>query len=309
VVVAITAAAATAAATAGAAVIYSNIPSPLPGNLVSQSFEATQTSEFGGAVTFAGTARANPTVTVVMSSWGCQTGHWTKDDCLTTPGTTFTEPITLNIYHPGATTTEGSSPGSLIATETQTFQIPFRPSKDDTDCTGANAGKWYDAASSSCFNGLAVPITFNPLNITLPPGAVISVAYNTSGYGATPYGYGNPCNFTEAGCGYDSLNVGTDSALTAGGQPLPNDAYLNSSYPGSYCDAGNPGVGSFVLDTGCWTGNQPAIEVQAANPPTSTAQCKNGGWQNYTDANGTSFKNQGDCVSYVATGGSNLAAG
>jgi hypothetical protein len=47
----------------------------------------------------------------------------------------------------------------------------------------------------------------------------------------------------------------------------------------------------------------------SVNQPTSTAQCKNGGWQNYTDANGTSFKNQGDCVSYVATGGSNLAAG
>jgi hypothetical protein len=37
--------------------------------------------------------------------------------------------------------------------------------------------------------------------------------------------------------------------------------------------------------------------------PTSKDQCKNGGWSNYTDANGTPFKNQGDCVSYVATGG------
>jgi hypothetical protein len=28
-------------------------------------------------------------------------------------------------------------------------------------------------------------------------------------------------------------------------------------------------------------------------------QCKNGGWRNY----GTTFKNQGQCVSFVATGG------
>jgi hypothetical protein len=44
-------------------------------------------------------------------------------------------------------------------------------------------------------------------------------------------------------------------------------------------------------------------------PPTSADQCKNGGWRNLTDANGTRFKNQGDCVSYVATGGKNKAAG
>ncbi len=44
------------------------------------------------------------------------------------------------------------------------------------------------------------------------------------------------------------------------------------------------------------------------NPvPTSAKQCKGGGWQNLTDTNGTPFKNQGDCVSFVATGGTNLA--
>ena len=38
----------------------------------------------------------------------------------------------------------------------------------------------------------------------------------------------------------------------------------------------------------------------AAALPTSTDQCKNGGWQNFAG-----FKNQGDCVSFVATGGKN----
>jgi len=36
------------------------------------------------------------------------------------------------------------------------------------------------------------------------------------------------------------------------------------------------------------------------NPPTSTAQCKGGGWQDYTDAQGFAFGNQGRCESYVA---------
>ena len=29
--------------------------------------------------------------------------------------------------------------------------------------------------------------------------------------------------------------------------------------------------------------------------------CKNGGWMSVKDANGAGFKNQGDCVSYVAS--------
>jgi len=40
--------------------------------------------------------------------------------------------------------------------------------------------------------------------------------------------------------------------------------------------------------------------------PTTKADCKNGGWQNYPELG---FKNQGDCVSYVATGGKNPPAG
>ena len=39
--------------------------------------------------------------------------------------------------------------------------------------------------------------------------------------------------------------------------------------------------------------------------PTSTDQCKKGGWENY---NGM-FKNQGDCVSFVVTDGRNAPDG
>ena len=39
----------------------------------------------------------------------------------------------------------------------------------------------------------------------------------------------------------------------------------------------------------------------------SIANCKKGGWQTQTDSAGNSFKNQGDCVSFVDSGGFNLA--
>jgi hypothetical protein len=47
------------------------------------------------------------------------------------------------------------------------------------------------------------------------------------------------------------------------------------------------------------------IVVTDAPPlPTSIDQCKNGGWRNFPG-----FTNQGDCVSFVATGGRNQPSG
>jgi hypothetical protein len=45
------------------------------------------------------------------------------------------------------------------------------------------------------------------------------------------------------------------------------------------------------------------VVVDAPPLPTSTEQCKNGGWQSFDV-----FKNQGDCVSFVATDGNNSPA-
>ena len=44
------------------------------------------------------------------------------------------------------------------------------------------------------------------------------------------------------------------------------------------------------------------LQVPAPTTPTSKDQCKNGGWKTFTNPK---FKNQGDCVSFVATGGKN----
>jgi hypothetical protein len=47
------------------------------------------------------------------------------------------------------------------------------------------------------------------------------------------------------------------------------------------------------------------IVVTDAQPfPTSKAECKNGGWRTFPG-----FKNQGDCVSFVTTGGKSPPVG
>ena len=80
---------------------YNNIPSPAPANVPSVGGEAYAFNELGGQVQLAGPARRNPKVTVLMSSWGCQSGNWYTATCTTTPGSGFTLPITLKIYTVG----------------------------------------------------------------------------------------------------------------------------------------------------------------------------------------------------------------
>ncbi len=272
--------------------IYNNSESPLPGNVLSWGFEANSVSEFGDRITFApATGRNLTTAVLTMSSFGCQSGRWDTMNCVTTPGATFSHPITLNIYNVVA----GNQVGSLIGSVTQTFAIPYRPSADFINCPG---GQWFDG--STCFNGKAVNLTFNLGGLVVPNNVIFGVAYNTTHYGYTPIVIA-PCNATSGGCGYDALNVGLAElalSLSVGSNPAPDDAYQYTIF-GS-C-TGNPII-PFGLDAGCWDGFKPAIKFNAANPPLTKDDCKNGGWQTHTTATGQPFPNQGQCIQYVNTG-------
>lgn len=273
--------------------IYDNIPNPVPGNVPSLGFEANQASQFGDRVQFsAGSGRTLTTVVQLMSSWGCQNGHWNTHNCVTTPGSTFSHPITLNIYNVGT----GAQVGSLLGSVTQTFNIPYRPSADHANCTLGDDGKWFDG--TSCFNGFATPITFNLGGLVVPNQVIYGIAYNTSHYGNPAIGESAACYSSSGGCGYDSLNVATAAVPpSVGVNPAPDDAYFSTLTAANYCDGGAGGVGIFRLDAGCWTGFKPAVRFNAANPPQTKDDCKNGGWLTRTTATGQPFKNQGECVS------------
>jgi hypothetical protein len=250
------------ASSASAAVVYDNIAAPQPGNVASIGFQATSTSEWGGQVELAGTARKDPKVTVLMSSWGCQSGGNTT--CVTAPGATFNHTITLKLYAVNA----DNSPGAVIAADTQVFAIPYRPSAELVHCPG---GQWWDAEEATCYNGYATPITFNLAGqgIALPTKVIAAISYNTSTHGYTPIGT-QACG---ANCGYDSLNVGAETAgPTVGTVPLINDAYVASSYSAMFCN----GVisGSLRLDectaANGWAPNQPSFEISASDTEGST---------------------------------------
>ena len=243
-----------AAVTASATQVYNNISKPLPGNLPSVGFQATSTSEFGGLVEFAGTARKEPAVTVVMSSWACEFG--TGATCATASGAAFRQQITLDIYKVNATSNEPE--GEPISTTQQTFEIPYRPS-ERTQCPETPEGKGW---GKECFLGKTHEITFHPTEVvTLPAKAIIAVAYNTQSYGANPTGVEGP---------YNSLNVavtepkveGEAVKPSVGTDPLPEYTYFNSKYAAVYEPEPHGTVGTFSLANG-WTGYQPEFKITA----------------------------------------------
>ncbi len=234
------------------------------GNLPSVGGEAYSFAEFGNEVNLTGTKLGS--VVVTMSTWGCQTGHWFSHDCGSLPGSSFSESITFNIYNPP---NFGSAvPGSLIATRTGTFTIPYRPSANFTHCNGSNAGKWWDKKIATCLNGKALNITFS-FGITLPTTDVVfGIAYNTTHYGYSPIGESAPCFTSSGGCGYDSLNIALSqdpTNVTAGSDRYPGTVYQNGAFASDYCDTGAAGTNLFRLDSPsatCWGVNSPFT-----NPP------------------------------------------
>lgn len=267
-------------------VVFSNIPTPIPGNVPSQGYQCCGTAELGDLIRLeADTPRRAGFATVLMSSWAM------RSDYPTMPAAGYTHPITLAIYANAADALSHTP----LRTVTQTFTIPWRPEPDPT-CGGT---AWrYDA--SSCFNGFAFTITFDlkALNLTLPDEFIYGVAFNTNSWGYAPLGVGGP---------YESLNVGLANVGNVGVPPSvgvdvdPDVVFWNTVHATWYSDGGAGGGGTFRADGG-WIGYAPAAKFTTFAIPTTTAECKNGAWENLVRADFTPFKNQGACVSYVNTG-------
>ena len=266
--------------------VYDSVPSPLPFNLASQGAEAVNFSELGNKVSLTPSTEPLQNVVETFSTQGCENGGGVT--CVTTPGATFAEPITFNIYSAGPS----GVVGSLIATTTQTFNIPYRPSAS-ISCSG---GGWQDSLGG-CHSGLAVNLTFDfsSQHVVLPSTVIYGVSYNTTHHGPAPYGTGTACFTSSGGCGYDSLNVALSQEptnVTVGSDPNPGTLYLNSDNPANYCDLGTAGTGVFRLDSPnvppCYGVNTPpnppyyvtAVQFNVLNPPPVST---NGYWEVASD--------------------------
>jgi hypothetical protein len=88
---------------------------------------------------------------------------------------------------------------------------------------------------------------------------------------------------------------------TTGGSVGPGT--LTADANGSFAISWTEGTPTIFTATVVYQGQTLTKTVTVTCQPTTTADCKNGGWKTYGV-----FKNQGDCVSFVATGGKNPPA-
>ncbi len=236
------------------------------GPTASLGFEATSASEFGNEITFAGAARELNNVVATMSSYGCQSGsgyggpvYGNPGACVTNPGATFSVPLTLNIYNPppgGCPSTPSDTPcepGSLIASDSQTFNVPYRPSASPVNFDGdsnCNGDTWYNASATppDCYYSESDNVTFDlsSQNLILPNTVVYGVAYGTSNYGIPGKDPANNCNSTN------TKSFSADNTVTSG------QTSVSTSAAGGYA-----GVvfGDTVSDT---DGNIPASDTVAS---------------------------------------------
>lgn len=243
--------------------IYDSIPSPYPGGFPSEGFQATSTDEFGDHIAFADTERGLGSVVVSMTNWACGNDFtWNGSTwvpkvgtapCTTdnTTGTGYNHPITLNLYN---VDNSGPKPkvGSLIATKTQSFFIPFRPSATPAQCNN-DPFRWYNPADGICYNGYAfnIEFDFSASSITLPDEIIYGVAYNTFTHGANPLGVDGP---------YSSLNLSLATTGALIGTDVETDAiFHDSSWSGAYCSPVPTPLDVFQRDGVCWAPYTPAV--------------------------------------------------
>lgn len=224
---------------AGPESVFDSTPGQLPDNLPSLGFQATRTNALGDRVQLAEGGRVLDSATVTMSSWACEDGHHGDGTCVTTPGATFDHPLTFTVYEVGADGVVGDEVASL----TDVFAIPYRPSTTQ-ECQDAGKTGW----GEDCASGIAHNVTFDfsGQDVTLPDEFVYAVSFNTDTYGANPIGSAGP---------WSSLNVGlnTDPSAPSVGTDVNADVlYWDSTYGGR--------AAGLATDSG-WTGYTPAVKI------------------------------------------------
>lgn len=192
-------------------VAYANIsPETRIDNTPSLGYAATGTTEFGGQVAFAreGGVTDPSAVEVLMSVWTCEQGEWNSGCVTADPTATFSAELTLNVYRVGPS----NSVGALLATQTKSFDLAYRPTADPT-CTSPTQ---FRASDGHCQNGSPQGVVFDGITGALPHRVIVTVAFTPSG----------PTN---------SLNVGVEGPPSIGTAPLEarEGIYADSPFLGS----------------------------------------------------------------------------
>ena len=209
----------TSAVTPTSSVLYSSLVHPYsatnpPTDWWSLSFGGTNATQLGDKINLAPQSRLSG-ATVILDSQACQNGL-TGLSCATTSGATFPVSITFTIYSPGPA---AGTVGGVLALQTKTFNVPFRPSANNSTACGSGTSsifggsndgtQWFDPATGSCYYGVTYAATFSNFTFAgshvLPTTVVYGVAYSAASGPASSL---NVLFSTESASG--GVTVGSD---------------------------------------------------------------------------------------------------
>jgi hypothetical protein len=175
------------------------------------------------------------------------------------------------------------------------------PGQDSVNVTGA--GQPFDKVAIIARATPAGQNVTGTATVSLTGTVVVSGPVTCLNVTGPDQGGGTPTAPTAATLNFqDPAGVLTVRVVDNGGQiPLHPDEIQVAALGRSPTDC-SPLPDGFGIDALLTEGRAIVFDVPLV--PTSKDQCKNGGWRNYGV-----FEYQGDCVSFVATGGRNQAGG
>jgi hypothetical protein len=222
--------------------------------------------------------------------------------------------------------------GTVVSIKGNVWSTVGSPGMNLSSVSGAISGNRFSNVTYYCAllaNGTNVDVCGNTFDHTINPdvtvrtfGAGIRFYTPSAGFGARMTGNTFSNNYVGIG-----VRMGSPTADITG---LDVYAHQNNFVGNTAAGIRHDGLGTFNATSNWW--NRASGPTNAANPggtgdvvdgtgpvnftpwltasasvgcasvATNKDQCKDGGWMTYRRANGTAFKNQGDCVSYTVNG-------
>jgi hypothetical protein len=168
--------------------------------------------------------------------------------------------------------------------------------------SGDYSGVYYKTSSlSGKLLGDVTQLSFNYTGIATAGSPRISLPIDVTGDGTTDFYAFIGAFYCNDGAGLvDPIHDSTCTIFYTGGpvSGYPNWAAFVAAHP-----TWHVGATPFVIadDAGYWTVSNVHLGEKASERNDKN-DCKKGGWKDLQRANGSSFKNQGDCIQYANTG-------
>ncbi len=163
-----------------------------------------------------------------------------------------------------------------------------------------------------CLGGVTTPTEANPTGCLNFTTFVFEPYQNNGSSPPSPVIVPNVWQLWDVDAGQfwssKTTNAGGSCSVVsgAGGPPFYSLAQLQASCPNAVVVGFGVNVGTFNPGYNVYTDlvnfNGTVYDFEPYAIAANKDQCKNGGWQTFRRADGSTFKNQGDCIQYVNTG-------